>query len=671
MLRFLALNPLTQFFFCLVFTTASVSISNADQPSKSAITGLKDLDGHFPMVVPKTLTEWNTRAKELNLQVRVALGLHPAPTLSVAEPIIHGRRKMAGYTVEKIYFESLPGFFVTASLYRPTEIVAPKQGYPAVMYAHGHWEKGRFYEASREEALQLLATGAERFENAAINQLQAACVQLARMGCIVLQYDMIGYADSVQISFDRAHRFGINIDNPACAPNEWLLYSAKAESYGQSIMGLQAINSLRAFELLRSMPEIDANRIAITGASGGGTQSFITAAIEPGIAGAFPAVMVSTGMQGGCTCENACGLRVNTGNVEIASLIAPRPLAMTTARDWTLNMPEDGYPELQKLYGLFGKQESVDLHPGPQFPHNYNHVARVSMYGFMNQLFQLGMQEPILEKDFDLLRADQLTVWTDAHPRPASGIEFEKKLVGQWAGEVTKSLYINEADSSDTKSSKQNLLLEGWTSIASPCKAISKKLSSYDSGNGVTLVRFEPESAAVGRVEKQESNVGNPSTEIDLVFADALDSYDSTSQSVFKITVADPINDNGDTQPLVENPRRVAAYTYCYNAPRIIRRLGVLLRIVEDMSAAEKQPIRVVVSAQDAFLAAAAVLCLNDENGSPIQKVVVIGSREDAVAKLSDIDSIVADNFLPGYLRYQGLEGLLSVVDGKLFTFQE
>ncbi len=77
--------------------------------------------------------------------------------------------------------------------------------------------------------------------------------------------------------------------------------------------------------------------------------------------GSFPAVMVSTGMQGGCTCENACGLRVGTGNIEIAALTAPRPLGMTAADDWTRTMPVDGYPELQKLYSLFQKKDQVNF----------------------------------------------------------------------------------------------------------------------------------------------------------------------------------------------------------------------------------------------------------------------------------------------------------------------
>ena len=113
------------------------------------------------------------------------------------------------------------------------------------------------------------------------------------------------------------------------------------------MMGLQTYNSIRALDWFSGLPDVDPKRIGVTGASGGGTQTFILCAIDPRPAVAFPAVMVSTAMQGGCTCENACYLRVGTGNVEIAALIAPRPLGMTAADDWTKEIATKGLPELQ------------------------------------------------------------------------------------------------------------------------------------------------------------------------------------------------------------------------------------------------------------------------------------------------------------------------------------
>jgi len=75
-----------------------------------------------------------------------------------------------------------------------------------------------------------------------------------------------------------------------------------------------------------------------------GTQTFTLAALDPRLSVAFPAVMVSTAMQGGCTCENACLFRVDTGNIEFAALFAAKPLGMTSANDWTKEMPTKGYP---------------------------------------------------------------------------------------------------------------------------------------------------------------------------------------------------------------------------------------------------------------------------------------------------------------------------------------
>src|SRR5207248_1490714 len=104
---------------------------------------------------------------------------------------------------------------------------------------------------------------------------------------------------------------------------------AEAELHLQSFMGLQTWNSIRALDFLQSLPEVDARRIGVTGASGGGTQTFMLCAVDDRPAVAFPAVMVSTAMQGGCICENCSYLRQDAGSIDLAGLFAPKPLAMS------------------------------------------------------------------------------------------------------------------------------------------------------------------------------------------------------------------------------------------------------------------------------------------------------------------------------------------------------
>jgi dienelactone hydrolase len=195
-------------------------------------------------------------------------------------------------------------------------------------------------------------------------------------------------------------------------------------------MGLQTLNAVRGLDFLLTLPEVDPARVAITGASGGGTQTMLLAAIDDRIKLSFPCVMVSTAMQGGCTCENASLLRINTGNVEFAGLFAPKPQGMNTADDWTKEFATKGFPELQSLYQMYGKKNQLFLLCGEHFPHNYNAVTRSAFYTFLNKHFKLSYPEPVIEQDYEPLSRDQLTVWNADHPAPkAADPEFERQLL--------------------------------------------------------------------------------------------------------------------------------------------------------------------------------------------------------------------------------------------------
>ena len=269
-------------FACAVLSMLALSgYLTAQQPP------LRDLDSHCPFTPPTDLGAWELRAKDVKLQLEVSQGLWPKPELDPVKPKIYGKIEKDDYTIEKVTFESLPGLFVTGNLYRPKKVEAGKL-MPGVLCPHGHWANARFYEAPPAEVKQLLATGAERYEVAARNHIQARCVQLARMGCVVFHWDMLGYCDSLQINFDRAHRFAKQPAESEMKEDGWLLFSPMAEAHCQSVPGLQTLAGQRAVDLLLSLGDVDPKRIAITGASGGGTQSFIGAALDPRISLAFP-----------------------------------------------------------------------------------------------------------------------------------------------------------------------------------------------------------------------------------------------------------------------------------------------------------------------------------------------------------------------------------------------
>ncbi|MES1260644.1 MAG: hypothetical protein ABUS49_02825 [Acidobacteriota bacterium] len=175
-------------------------------------------------------------------------------------------------------------------------------------------------------------------------------------------WDMVGYNDTAQTP----HSFG--------SPAEQLW------SFGP--VGLQLWNSLRAVDFITSLEDVDPNRVGMTGASGGATQTFLLAAVDDRVQYFAPVNMVSAIMQGGDVCENAPGLRVGTNNVEIAAMIAPKPMILVAATgDWTRNTPAEEFPAIRKIYQLYGKPgnlETVML----DAPHNYNKENREAVYRF-------------------------------------------------------------------------------------------------------------------------------------------------------------------------------------------------------------------------------------------------------------------------------------------------
>ncbi|MCH7687907.1 MAG: acetylxylan esterase, partial [Planctomycetes bacterium] len=381
----------------------SGTLPNDSRLGKHSLRMLRD--NYHPWSPPTTKAAWEAEAKRLRKQVLVSNGLWPMPPKRALQPVVYGKVDRGDYTVEKVFFASHPGHYVTGSLFRPKKIDGKA---PGILSPHGHWANARFYDAGDEKAKQQIDKAAETFDAAAHHHIQARMVQLARMGCVVFHYDMVGYSDSQQIP----HRQGFT--------------DVEAGLRLQNFMGLQTFNSIRALDFLTSLPEVDSKRIGVTGASGGGTQTFMICAIDPRPAAAFPAVMVSTNMQGGCVCENAEYLRLGINNIAIAALFAPKPMAMSGAHDWTIDIETKGLPELRQVYSLYGKRDFVHAQCFPQFNHNYNQLSRTLMYNWFNTHLNVGKKSPIEEQDFEPVSQAELTVFNDTHPLPKDAKSSEQ-----------------------------------------------------------------------------------------------------------------------------------------------------------------------------------------------------------------------------------------------------
>ncbi|MDG1833121.1 MAG: alpha/beta hydrolase family protein, partial [Verrucomicrobiota bacterium] len=146
-------------FVAVVLAQAPRVFTEGQLPNDVRLKPLKDLNGHFPFKVPATLGQWEKRKAELQLRVQVSTGLFPMPARTPLNAVIHGKVKRDGFTAEKIYFESVPGFYVTGILFRPEKT---KGRIPAILCPHGHG--GRLQMHSEAKVLDEIKIGAEKYK---------------------------------------------------------------------------------------------------------------------------------------------------------------------------------------------------------------------------------------------------------------------------------------------------------------------------------------------------------------------------------------------------------------------------------------------------------------------------------------------------------------------------
>ena len=340
------------------------------------------------------LEAWNKRRAAVRQGILEGAGLHPLPRRTPLNPRRHSRRSHPGYTVENVALETAPGFFLCGNLYLPS---TPPESMAAILCPHGHARDPKYVKEGRLRP-----------------EMQYRCATLARMGAAVFSYDMIGYSDSRKQGWNHNH--------------------------GTQVLRLQCWNSIRAVDFMLSLPGIDPKRVGVTGASGGGTQTFLLTALDDRITAAAPCVMVSAHFFGGCACESGVPIHVRphhiTNNTEIAALCAPRPMMLISCGgDWTANTPKVEFPFVQRIYELHGSRKMVENAHLPDEGHDYGESKRQPMYEFFARHLKLDRGKwttatgTRMDESTVVLESHQtLQVFTEAHPLPGHALKPNSRV---------------------------------------------------------------------------------------------------------------------------------------------------------------------------------------------------------------------------------------------------
>jgi cephalosporin-C deacetylase-like acetyl esterase len=335
-----------------------------------------------------SLSEWGELREQRYWEFIEMMGLQDMPMKGERPDLnvkITGTIQQDGYRIEKLYYESLPGLYVPANLYIPDDIREPR---PAILYVCGHspTQKVRYQPYPRK---------------------------FAELGFVCL------IIETIQMGEVRGEHHG-------CYARGWFNWYSRGYNPG----GVEVWNAIRGLDLLAERPEVDPEKLGVTGISGGGSQSFYIAAADLRIKAAAPVCGASTfkahiatrTVDGHCDCM----VPINTYRQDfhhIGALIAPRPLLIAQAdRDGlnTIESVRELHDSIKKMYGLYGVPENISLVESPG-GHSYHRISRQAIHAFFIEHLMGKKVAPEETGDIDetpenLLSGDDLKVYVDGPP---------------------------------------------------------------------------------------------------------------------------------------------------------------------------------------------------------------------------------------------------------------
>ena len=331
--------------------------------------------------LPDSKQQWSLKRTEIRKKLVKALGGFPDNKCDL-DPTLVGKLEFAGYTIEKVVIQTIPGVQLTANVYRPDG----EGPFPAVLCVHGHWK------------------GAKQDPT-----VQSRCIGLAKLGFVAMAVDACGAGER-----------GIE---QALGEYHGEMTAATLYATGRNLAGIQVYENMRCADYLESRTDVDGEKLAITGTSGGGNQTMYAGALEERFKAVIPVCSVGNYQAylgvACCMCELVPGALTFTEEWGVLGLVAPRALMVINAtRDgiqFSVAEAKKSLAGAEVVFAKVGKPKNV-THVIVDSNHDYNQPMREAMYGWVTlHLKNEGDGSPIPEPEISPVDRNLLRCYPEGH----------------------------------------------------------------------------------------------------------------------------------------------------------------------------------------------------------------------------------------------------------------